>query len=225
MTSSRRSSWPRDQIHISYKSPAAAGGFSTTSATWEVPHSPANPFGSTFKINAAISHYSTTMPQTALFVSCSDYSIDFKWLPTSIWYPYRLFSTKQQEASFLELNCSACILQKHLGPTQLRHHCQNPDNQIDTVLLSSPQCIHFASAAPIKSLNSYLLLPCTGSSLKSHVTFSDHDAFVSFKLKQFLKLFYVSGACYLWNRKASSSAEGFLIRICLIILQDLIAFW
>ena len=62
----------------SLMSPASAGGFSTTSATWEVPHSPANPFSSTFKIKAAISHYSTTMPQRALFVSCLDYSNSFQ---------------------------------------------------------------------------------------------------------------------------------------------------
>ena len=35
MPSSRGSSWPRDQTRVSYGLPALAGGFFTTSATWE----------------------------------------------------------------------------------------------------------------------------------------------------------------------------------------------
>ena len=36
--SSRASSRPRDGTHVSFVSPALAGGFFTASATWEAPH-------------------------------------------------------------------------------------------------------------------------------------------------------------------------------------------
>ena len=164
------------------------------------------------------------MPQRDLFVSCLDYSnshqmaSSFHLIPLlSLLYKEArgIFSwTKLLNMYFIKPSCP------YITMAQLSKSRQSnwPSTTIQSTGYSL--CIN----CPNKVL-SYLFLHCTGSSLKPHVTFSGHAALVSFKLKEFLSLFHVSGACYWWKIKASSSAEGFLIWTCLIFLQDVIAFW